>query len=264
MQILTPAQITQAATNAGTAKATRTKNKPFQILILAILGGAFLALGAALSVTIGYGFPEAANANPALQKIASALTFPIGLTLIVVLGAELFTGNNALLIPAYLKKQTTIPTILANWTIVWVGNFLGALAFTLLFIYLPDTFTADPWQTAIRNIAQAKATLPWGTAFLRGIAANWCVCLAIWLALSAKTLGTKALGCWLPVATFVAMGFEHSIANMFFIPCGMIYGADITIAQLFTANLIPVTLGNILGGALLVGTLHTHLHPSNP
>ena len=102
--------------------------------------------------------------------------------------------------------------------------------------------------------------MPWITVFIKGIGANWCVCLAIWLALSAKSSGAKMFGCWLPVMAFVALGYEHSIANMFFIPCGMLEGAEVTPLQMVTANLIPATLGNIIGGALFVGCVHTYLH----
>lgn len=263
MQIRTPREISEAAASAGTAKAQLTHKSISRLFWLSIMGGMFVSLGALLSVIIGYGFPGISSTNPAIQKFLTGLTFPVGLTLIVVLGAELFTGNNALLIPAFMRKTATWQTIIKNWTIVWIGNFAGAIIFTILFAWLPRTMDPAPYTDAIRTIAETKANLAPLTALLRGIAANWCVCLAIWLALSAKTLGGKVLGCWIPVATFAALGFEHSIANMFFIPCGMFYGANVTILQLFTGNLLIVTIGNIIGGALLVGTLHTTLHRPN-
>ena len=102
--------------------------------------------------------------------------------------------------------------------------------------------------------------MTWDVVFLKAIGANWCVCLAVWLALSGKTLLEKALGCWLPVMAFVVLGYEHCIANMFFIPLGMMEGADITVWQAVTANFIPSTLGNIAGGALLVGAINGYLH----
>ena len=102
--------------------------------------------------------------------------------------------------------------------------------------------------------------MPWFTVMLKGIGANWCVCLAVWLALSGHSLIEKMAGCWLPVMAFVALGYEHSIANMFFIPAGIMAGAEVGITQMLLANLIPATIGNIIGGALLVGCIHTWLH----
>ena len=112
----------------------------------------------------------------------------------------------------------------------------------------------------MQRIAVAKVSMPWLTVFVKGVGANWCVCLAVWLALSGRTLLSKMAGCWLPVMAFVALGYEHSIANMFFIPLGMMEGAPVGVGEAVTANLIPATLGNIAGGALLVGCVHAALH----
>ena len=119
--------------------------------------------------------------------------------------------------------------------------------------------SSEPYHTAVINIAQAKAALPWSVSFVKGIAANWCVCLAVWLCLMVDNLPAKMLACWIPVGAFVMLGYEHSIANMFFIPAGMLEGADVDLYALFR-NLIPVTIGNIIGGAILVGTLFNALH----
>lgn len=137
---------------------------------------------------------------------------------------------------------------------------MEALFFVYCLVYLTGLFSPEPYHSAIIKVAQAKVSLPWLTAFTRGIGANWCVCLAIWLALSAKSSGAKMFGCWLPVMAFVALGYEHSVANMFFIPAAMCEGAEIGVVQMVTANLVPVTLGNIIGGALFVGCVHTYLH----
>ena len=242
MSVPTPAETLQNALNAGRAKAALTAGNAGRLTVLSIMAGAYIALGGLLSVVIGFGFPEATAANPALQRLLSGLAFPIGLTLIVLLGGELFTGNNAVLMPPLMERTTTLANVLKNWTIVWCGNFVGALAFTWLLAVLPGITAAEPWHTAVQNIAVAKTTMPWFTVFLRA------------------TLTQKVISCWIPVAAFVALGYEHSIANMFFIPLGMAEGAPVTIGAMFLDNLVPATLGNIAGGALLVGALHTRLH----
>lgn len=258
MEIKTPDAITDAAVSIGRRKSRLNDSVP-RLLLLSILAGSYIALGGALSVIIGYGFPEITAGNPAIQRLLSGSVFPIGLILTVILGAELFTGNNALMIPALLRHHYGIRALLTNWGIVWVGNFIGALLFSYILIVATGTMDAEPYRSAITGIASTKASLPWLTVFTRAIGANWCVCLAVWLALAGHSLIEKMAGCWFPVMAFVALGYEHSIANMFFIPTGMMLGADVTITRLI-ANLIPATLGNIVGGALLVGTISAFLH----
>ena len=260
MKILSPAEITGAAADAGASKARLTASSTSRLLISASLAGAYIALGGILSMIVGFGFPEITDGNPALQRILSGAAFPIGLILVVVLGAELFTGNNAILIPSMMQRRHGMGLTLRNWTLVYAGNLAGALLFTYFMVYSCGLTSTDPWHSAAIKVAEAKVSMPWSTVFLKGIGANWCVCLAVWLALSGKTLLEKAFGCWLPVMAFVALGYEHCIANMFFIPLGMMEGADISVMQSVTANFIPSTLGNIAGGALLVGALNGYLH----
>lgn len=254
MPVKNPHDVIETAIDNGLKK---TSTKTPRLITLSILAGAYIALGGALSLIAGYGFPEA---PAALQKIISGCVFPIGLILIVVLGGELFTGNNAMLVPAYIRGDYGAGAIIRNWTIVYFGNFAGALAFAWLMVYMAGLTSSDPYNSAIIKVAETKVSLPWLVVFLRGIGANWCVCLAVWLAMSGKRLAEKMIACWVPVMAFVALGYEHCIANMFFIPAGMLEGADVTIWQFVTANLIPATLGNIVGGALLVGCVHAYLH----
>lgn len=256
----TPKETHDAALAVGQAKVTVTRVGKGRLSVLSIAAGAYIALGGLLSVIVGGGMPEAAAANPALQKLLSAAVFPLGLFLIVVLGGELFTGNNALLMPGLVSKKFGWGDVAVNWIIVWVFNFVGALLFVFLFVWGTQVLHPEPWNTAVRNIAVAKTSMPWMVVFLKAAAANWCVCLAVWLALTGHNMVEKMIGCWLPVFAFVALGFEHCIANMFFIPAGMMEGADVGIGIMFTANLIPATLGNIVGGALLVGTLYAWIH----
>ena len=135
MQIRAPREITETAASAGAAKASLTVNNTARLLTAACLAGAYIALGGILSLIVGFGFPEITASNPAMQKLLSGCMFPIGLILVVVLGAELFTGNNALLIPSYMKREHSFGTVVRNWTLVYIGNFIGAVLFTYLMVY---------------------------------------------------------------------------------------------------------------------------------
>lgn len=254
-------EILEAAMTAGRVKAEMStkKERLGRLAILSVMAGAFIALGGVLSVIIGCGMPELATANPGLQRLMSALVFPVGLILTVTFGAELFTGNNAVLMPGTLKGDFGPGAVLTNWAVVWVGNFIGAWLFTYFLVILPDILAVQPYESAITGIAEKKVSLTWDVCLLRGIGANWCVCLAVWLAIGAKTFGGKIVACILPVATFVALGYEHCVANMFFIPAGMMSGAPVTVAGL-GYNLLFSTIGNIIGGALFVGCLFYWLH----
>lgn len=260
MATRTPSEVLDSAMSIGQNKLQLQHGRFGRFVVMTILAGIYIAFGGTLSLILGYGFPEATAGNPALQKLVSGAAFPIGLILVVVLGAELFTGNNALLMPAWITRRCSAKDVALNWLLVYFGNFIGSLLFVYFMVYLTGLTAPEPYHSAIINIANAKVSMPWITVFIKGIGANWCVCLAIWLALSAKSSGAKMFGCWLPVMAFVALGYEHSIANMFFIPCGILEGADISLIEMVATNLVPATLGNIAGGALFVGCVHTYLH----
>lgn len=257
MDLRTPAEITAASLDIGCRKASLPAGKLF---IQSILAGAFIAFGGILSIIVGYGFPEISAANPSMQRLLSGLMFPIGLILVVVLGAELFTGNNALLIPGLMRGRIGPLAVARNWTLVYVGNFVGAVAFAYVMVYMAGLTAGAPYHEAVIGMAEKKTALPWMVGLLRGIGANWCVCLAVWLALSGHTLLEKMAGCFFPVMAFVALCYEHCVANMFFIPLGMMEGADISMGAFCLNNLVPVTIGNVIGGALFVGCVNTWLH----
>ena len=258
MSVATPTETLKKASDAGLARASsRTLPK---LIVAGILAGAYIALGGVLSIVIGFGFPDITSANPGMQRLLSGLVFPIGLMLVVVLGADLFTGNNALLMPPLLERRIGLWKVLSNWTVIWLTNFAGCLLVAYFLVYLTGLTSAGAYASAVESVAMAKVSQPFGVIFLKGIGANWCVCLAVWLALSGRRLGEKLLACEIPVMAFVALGFEHAIANMFFIPLGMMQGAEITVGQMLWANLLPATLGNIAGGALFVGIVHYYLN----
>lgn len=231
-----------------------------KLILLSILAGMYIALGGALSQFVSAGFSVESGFGPGVGKFLSGVFFPIGLILIVLVGGELFTGNVAYMVVGVQRKMITFGGLLRNWVIVYLFNFLGALLFAYFFVYQCGLLHDDPWQASIVGTGMKKVGLTWGTAFLKGIAANWLVCLALWLGYSAKDMLGRVVGIWIPVMAFVTMGYEHSIANMFYLPMAMMSGADIGISEMITSNLIPVTLGNIVGGGLFVGAAYAYLY----
>lgn len=228
--------------------------------VLGFLAGVYIAMGGLLSVLIGYGFPGIAESNPGIQKLLAGATFPVGLILVIIAGAELFTGNNATLISGACNRQYSWLAVLKNWVIVYFSNFVGAIFFVYFFIQLTGVINSEPWHSAITTIAVAKTNMPWHVVFLKGIGANWLVCLAVWLGLSATSTTGKIVGLWWPVMCFVAIGYEHCIANMFYIPLGILQGAPVSWIDFVLKNLIPSTLGNIVGGGFFVGALYWYAY----
>lgn len=241
--------------------ALKKYNSPrVKLAILGVLGGAYIALGGWLSTFVAYGMPALTEGNPAMVKMFQGALFPVGLILIILVGGELFTGNTAYLVAGARKGVVPWRFIPINWVIVWSTNFLGALVFSLLLVKLAGMAVSEPWVGALVGTATTKVSLPWWVVFVRGIGANWLVCLAVWLGLSSKDMLGRLVGLWLPVMVFVTLGYEHSIANMFYIPMGMMCGADISVWEMIWQNLIPATLGNIVGGAVFVGLLYSYLY----
>jgi len=254
----TPAQIAHRIENVGVIKANL---KIIPLLTLSILAGAFIALGAMFYIVAitnsGLGFGP--------SRILGGLTFSLGLILVIVGGAELFTGNS-LIVMGWAHGKIKLSGMLRNWGYSYVGNFLGALGMAVL-AYWSGYLHLDSDGVAINaiKIAAGKTHLSFEVAFVRGILCNILVCLAVWLCFAAHTTASKILAIIFPITAFVALGFEHSIANMFFIPLGMLAAQDpallnasgITAQSVptingFIANLVPVTLGNIVGGGFFV------------
>lgn len=256
MPINNPKEVLALVENSAVAKVSLSVRK---LLILAFLAGVYISMGGLFSIVIGYGFPSMADA-PGLQRVLSGLVFPLGLMLVVFAGAELFTGNNAVLVPGAFSRRYGWHKVLFNWLLVYAGNFVGSLFFAYFLVKLPGMLSADAWHTASVHIAEAKVSMSWLTVFLRGVGANWLVCLAVWLGLSANDVAGRILGLFFPILCFVAIGYEHSVANMFFIPLGMMHGASVTIADFVFANLLPATLGNIVGGAFFVGGIYWYVN----
>ncbi len=229
-------------------------------LVLAFLAGAYIALGGLLAVIIGGGSPEIGQTNPGLQRFLMGAAFPIGLMLCAIAGADLFTGNTAYFIPPVLDKKLSWQLLLRNWTLVYIGNFIGSLFVAYVMVYQTGLFDKDPWHETIQGIAVAKTSAPFYKVVIKGIGANWLVALAMWLAYASHNISGKILGIWVPVMAFVTIGYEHSIANMFFIPAAIFYDAPVTWSAFAINNLLPATIGNIIGGSVLVGAFYWYVY----
>jgi formate/nitrite transporter len=291
-----PAEITKAAIASGCTKCTTTWDK---LLILAFLAGAYIAFGALLAEIVAGGLSAGLVQNGTLAdgttaikyamptgllKFATGAVFPVGLCLVVIAGSELFTGNCMFAPIAWLDKKITLKGFAINWTLVYLGNLIGSVFVAYCLAYWSGLFSAAPFSTWAMNVANGKMALTMDDAFLRGIGCNWLVCLAVWLAIAADDVVSKMLGIWFPIMAFVTIGFEHSVANMFFIPLGIAVANDtgiltnlkITAPANFSGslttdwvhfivnNLIPVTIGNILGAAIFVAAIYWWVYIRSP
>jgi len=266
MDALLPPQMAERAETIGVAKSSMDAPRLF---VLAILAGAFIALGAVFATTALAG-SSALPWGPA--RVLSGVAFSLGLILVVVGGAELFTGNN-LIVMAWASGRVSTPALLRNWAIVFVGNFAGAAA-TALAVCLAGIARGGngAFGEAAFAIAQAKLALHPVQAVVLGMLGNALVCLAVWLGYSARTTADRILAIVPPISAFVAAGFEHSVANMYFVPYAIFVtaldpewlgahapaagAAAPTWRAFLMRNLAPVTLGNIIGGAVLVGAVY--------
>lgn len=263
-----PREMACKAETVGVAKANMGFLSTF---VLAILAGAFIALAACFYTTAMTGMPSGL-VGP--TRLLGGLPFSLGLILVVVAGAELFTGNTLIII-ATISGKVRFTQLLRNWTVVYLGNLVGSVA-TVALVYFAWQWKMGDMAVGIAayNIAAKKLTLPFFTAFCSGVLCNVLVCLAVWLCYSARSTTDKILSIIFPITAFVALGFEHSVANMYLIPYGMMLArtgeftdnpaiaghlkADPSIFTISNciSNLIPVTLGNIVGGAILVGLVY--------
>jgi formate/nitrite transporter len=242
---------------------------------LAVLAGAFIGLGANYSIVVTAG----GGLAPGVARLLGGVVFSLGLVLVVVAGAELFTGNT-LLVMAYASRRITTRALLRAWAVVYAGNFVGA-AGTALLVFWSGEHTQRDGQVARRvlEIAEAKGSLAFGRAVVLGILANVLVCLAVWLCFAARSVTDKVLAIVFPVSAFVAAGFEHSIANMFFLPLALLVRHDtawpatpldertlthVVPSDMVFGNLVPVTIGNIVGGSVFVGLVYWFVFRCRP
>lgn len=263
-----PAQMAARVEKAGTTKGNMDAMSTF---VLAILAGAFISFGAVFYTFVTHD----STLSVGLTKLIGGFVFCLGLILVIVAGAELFTGNS-LIVMAYVSRKVTIWQLGRNWIIVFAGNIVGALV-VVFFIYYSGHLNASNGAVSLLavKIANAKVNLSFTAALVRGILCNLLVCLAVWLCFSGRSVTDKILAIIFPITAFVALGFEHCVANMYFIPAGLVVKHDpvllqqavaltggsldignLSVASFLFHNLLPVTIGNIIGGGFFVGAVY--------
>ena len=266
--ILSPAQMAKAAEDAAFAKAT---SSPLKSFLLGLTAGGYIALGFIFYTTSQVG---AQDLPFGVAKLIGGLAFSTGLALVVLTGAELFTSST-LTLTARASGRITWGQLLRNWVIVYAANFVGALTMAAL-VYLGGTWHSanGGWGKVVLATSALKLHHTFGEAFVLGILCNLMVCLAVWAAYSGRTTTDKVVAVTMPIALFVASGFEHSVANMFMLPLGILIKdtagadfwsatglhasdfADLTWTHFLSGNLLPVTLGNIVGGGIMIGIFY--------
>jgi len=261
-------EIAEAICESGEAKTELPLDKMF---VLAVLAGVYIAFGSHLATVVSQDSQPILGTG--LTSLLMGTVFPVGLILVVLGGAELFTGNS-LMVLSCLTGKAKLTGLLRNWVVVYIGNLIGAITLAGL-IFGGGLYGINGGSLGLREvaIANAKVNIPFVEAFFRGILCNWLVCLAIWIATSSTDTIGKIFACFFPIMAFVTSSFEHSVANMFFIPIGiMVKGvpaiasnttldlANLTWEGFVLRNLVPVTLGNIVGGAFFVATLYWYTY----
>ena len=231
------------------------------VILLSFLAGAYIAFGGLLAIIASAGMLKA-GAPVGLEKFVFGAVFPVGLIIVVLAGSELFTGNVMFMTIGVLDGSASVGGLAKNWVVSWIFNFVGALFVAYVLAYMGGLFPAESaFATKATSVATAKVGLAWDQAFIRAIGCNWLVCLAVWLANASDDVIGKIFGIWFPIMAFVTIGFEHSVANMFFIPLGMFLGAKgVTWSTIIMNNLVPVTLGNIVGGAIFVACIYWYTY----
>lgn len=268
--IKTPAECmtTVCAIGGGKPKMSLINN-----LIMAFLAGCYIGFGSLLAIKTTGNLPVEIWGN--FIRLAFGMVFPVGLLLVLVAGADLFTGNCMYLPSAVINKKTDCMGLTRSWVLSFLGNLIGSVFMAFVLGLLSGTFFTDavngayPLAASAVSLANMKCNLPWDVAFVRAIGCNWLVCLAIYISLAAPDGVSKVALIWPPITAFVVLGFEHSVANMTFIPLGIFLGQSETYLSsasavtltaswsgFFIKNLIPVTLGNIVGGMIFVSMLY--------
>lgn len=259
--LLSPKEIAEKVEDIGVTKTQMPVNK---LILLGILAGAYIGFGAMFYTIV----KSDNHLSFAVTQLLCGLVFSLGLILVAISGAELFTGNNLLLL-AWSKKKITLLSVLKNWSLIIFANLVGALFLAFIIYWSGHTDMNDGKiaETYVK-VANSKASLSFSHAFLKGILCNVLVCLAVWMAYAGQTVTDKVMGIIFPITAFVAAGFEHSVANMYILSIGLLeksqvaFHADSLTFVGVASNIIPVLLGNIIGGGVFVGLVYSTIYKS--
>jgi len=244
----TPADTYHMIANKGEAL---SKMSVAKTLHSSIMGGLQVGLGGLLCLTVCGNMGGVAMSNPGLVKFTFAALFPVCLVLVVGSGTQLYTGNTASMMSAYWEKKVKLPDVLKSWVISFIGNFIGCAG--LAFVGAYTGILSGGAATFAAALGPAKCGGGFGRQLVKGILCNYLVCMAIFLATQARDMMGKYIGIAVPISTFVATGYEHSVANLFLLPAAILAGSSLTVGEAIVKNLIPVTIGNAIAGALLIG-----------
>lgn len=240
-----PKETLQAVYAAGKYKAGLTLNV---LAVQSLMAGAYIASAGQLYLSVGGG-------------VLGAALFPGGLIAVILTSAELFTGDALIFVASVLGGRVGFASLLRNWTVAWISNFAGCLLWAYFLGFLSDALVDLEADALAVKVAEKKALNSMGSIFLKGIGANFMVCVAVWQATCAEEVAGKVLALWFPTSAFILMGFDHVVANMFLIPMGMMLGADVTVGRMFAA-LFVATLGNAIGGGIFVGAVYWYVFDS--
>lgn len=243
--VQTPCETFQTLVAKGEANA---KMSGLKTLHSSFMGGCYVGMSGLLSLVIaGNLFPG----NMTAQVVVFASLFPINLLLVLQSGGQLFTGNTASMSMAYFEGKTTLDQVGRNWVLSYAGNIAGCVMVASVARYL-RLFGAGTADMAIK-VALRKCSASFAVALVKGMMCNWLVCMAVWLATSAQDLSGKMVGIWFPISMFIMIGFEHSVANLFMLPAGLMSGAPLSILDIIVKNLVPVSIGNAITGTIIIG-----------
>ncbi|MHC5249881.1 formate/nitrite transporter family protein [Enterococcus sp. LJL90] len=252
----TPYEIGEIAVETGVKK---TKKTLLEKLILGFIGGAMISLGYLAYIRV---ISSVAHELGSLASFIGACVFPVGLIVILMAGGELITGNMMVVAISFFGKKISFLDVVKNWLVITLANLVGAFFVAYFFGHIVGLTGSGVYLEETIAVAGAKIDATWLQAFFSGIGCNWFVCLAVWLCYGAKDAAGKILGIWFPVMTFVAIGFQHSVANMFVIPAAIFEGSYNWLD--FFNNVIPVYFGNIVGGAIFVGFFYYMIYLRKP
>ncbi|KAF1837145.1 Formate/nitrite transporter [Decorospora gaudefroyi] len=247
----TPLETLRLIEQAGLTKA---RLPLLDLITKSFLGGVFIALGSAFDLVVAGGAPSLRASNPSLATLLAALTFPIGFVIIILFNVELCTSNMFVLAYSTLRRRTSVWDLVRNWVVSYVFNIAGCLFYAGVLVYWSDTLSSPAQKSYAATGANARVNVNWAYNFTRGIMCNWLVGVAYFLATEARDVLGKIVAIWIPIWAFVAMGYQHSVANFLLVPVGLFYeGAQFGVGKFVWNSCVPVTLGNVVGGAFFMG-----------